>query len=179
MADITARFRLDISGVDAALARIAAGTLAVQGAFAAANAALAPLAGAFNAVKESLDLGGQLSDISAQTGIAVDDLVVLRQAFQNAGVGADGVGPAINRLQKALGAGNQFVNPQVGETPCRPGDRFLICTDGVTDALYNDQLPEVLAECPKGTPPALHLVGEAIERSGRDNTTAVIIAVEA
>jgi len=87
--------------------------------------------------------------------------------------------PAKNRLQKALGAGNQFVNPQVGETPCRLGDRFLICTDGVTDALYNDQLPEVLAECPKGTPPALHLVGEAIERSGRDNTTAVIIAVEA
>ena len=85
--------------------------------------------------------------------------------------------PAKNRLQKALGAGNQFVNPQVGETPCRPGDRFLICTDGVTDALYNDQLPEVLAECPKGTPPALHLVGEAIERSGRDNTTAVIVTV--
>jgi serine/threonine protein phosphatase PrpC len=85
--------------------------------------------------------------------------------------------PAKNRLQKALGAGNQFVNPQVGETPCRPGDRFLICTDGVTDALYNDQLPEVLAECPKGTLPALHLVGEAIERSGRDNTTAVIVTV--
>jgi protein phosphatase len=85
--------------------------------------------------------------------------------------------PAKNRLQKALGAGNQFVNPQVGETSCRPGDRFLICTDGVTDALYNDQLPEVLAECPKGTHPALHLVGEAIERSGRDNTTAVIVTV--
>ena len=111
MADITARFRLDISGVDAALARIAAGTLAVQGAFAAANAALAPLAGAFNAVKESLDLGGQLSDISAQTGIAVDDLVVLRQAFQNAGVGADGVGPAINRMQKALAGINEEGEP--------------------------------------------------------------------
>ena len=111
MADITARFRLDISGVDAALARIAAGTLAVQGAFAAANAALTPLAGAFNAVKASLDLGGQLSDISAQTGIAVGDLVVLRQAFQNAGVGADGVGPAINRLQKALAGINEDGEP--------------------------------------------------------------------
>jgi hypothetical protein len=58
-----------------------------------------------------------------------------------------------------------------------PGAAFVLCTDGVTDALYNDQLPEVLAECPKGTPPALHLVGEAIERSGRDNTTAVIVTV--
>ncbi|MBU6181821.1 MAG: hypothetical protein KGR46_03295 [Verrucomicrobia bacterium] len=111
MADITARFRLDVSGVDAALARVAAGTLAVQGAFAAANAAIAPLAGAFNAVKASLDLGGQLSDVSAQTGIAVGDLVVLRQAFQNAGVGADAVGPAINRLQKALAGINEDGEP--------------------------------------------------------------------
>jgi hypothetical protein len=111
VADITARFRLDVSGVDAALARIAAGTIAVQGAFAAASAALAPLAGAFNAVKASLDLGGKLSDISAQTGIAVGDLVVLRQAFANAGVGADGVGPAINRLQKALAGINEDGEP--------------------------------------------------------------------
>ena len=102
MADITARFRIDISGVDAALARVAAATLAVQGTFAAANAALAPFQQAFGAIKDSLDLGGRLSDVSAQTGIAVSDLVVLRQAFDNAGVGADGVGPAINRMQKAL-----------------------------------------------------------------------------
>ncbi len=111
MADITARFRLDISGIDAALTRVAAATLAAQGAFAAANAALAPLQGAFSAVKESLDLGGRLSDVSAQTGIAVGDLVVLRQAFTNAGLGADAVGPAINRLQKALGGINEDGEP--------------------------------------------------------------------
>ncbi len=102
MADITARFRIDVAGVDAALARVAAATIAVQGAFAAANAALAPFQQAFGAIKDSLDLGGRLSDVSAQTGIAVGDLVVLRQAFDNAGIGADAVGPAINRMQKAL-----------------------------------------------------------------------------
>ena len=111
MADITARFRLDISGIDAALARVAVATISVQGAFAAANAALAPFQAAFSAVKDSLDLGGHLSDVSAQTGIAVSDLVVLRQAFENAGVGADGVGPAINRLQKALGGVNEDGEP--------------------------------------------------------------------
>jgi len=107
VADITARFRLDISGIDAALTRVAAATLAAQGAFAAANAALAPFQGAFSAIKDSLDLGGRLSDVSAQTGIAVGDLVVLRQAFTNAGLGADAVGPAINRLQKALSGINE------------------------------------------------------------------------
>jgi serine/threonine protein phosphatase PrpC len=86
--------------------------------------------------------------------------------------------PAKNRLQKALGAGNQFVNPQVGEISCKRGDRFLLCTDGVTDAIYNDQLSGILAACPKGTSPAQHLVRVAIERSGRDNTTAMIITVD-
>lgn len=86
--------------------------------------------------------------------------------------------PAKNRLQKALGAGNQFVNPQVGEVPCAKGDRFLICTDGVTDALLDHRLLEILDDCPKRTPPAVHLVKEAIACSGRDNTTAMIISVE-
>lgn len=86
--------------------------------------------------------------------------------------------PAKNRLQKALGAGNQFVDPQVGEIPCKRGDLFLLCTDGVTDSLYSDQIPEILADCPKGTSLAQHLVLVAIERSGRDNTTAMIITVE-
>ncbi len=85
--------------------------------------------------------------------------------------------PAKNRLQKALGAGNQFVDPQIGEVPCKQGDRFLICSDGITDALSNGTLPEFLSECPKGISPAEHLVHEAIARSGKDNSTAVIVSI--
>jgi len=86
--------------------------------------------------------------------------------------------PAKNRLQKVLGAGNQFVNPQVGEISCIPGDRFLICSDGVTDALMDTRIREILSECPKGVAAANHLVEEAIRCSGKDNTTAVIVTVE-
>jgi serine/threonine protein phosphatase PrpC len=85
--------------------------------------------------------------------------------------------PAKNRLQKALGAGNQFVEPQVGEVACGPGDRFLICTDGVTDALFSNRIGEVLSRCAKGKSPARHLVDEAISLSGKDNTTALLVAV--
>lgn len=85
--------------------------------------------------------------------------------------------PAKNRLQKALGAGNQFVNPQIGEIACRPGDRFLICSDGVTDGLSDQRIVEVLKECPKHRTPAEHLVAEAVESSGKDNATAVILVV--
>lgn len=84
--------------------------------------------------------------------------------------------PRRNVLQAALGAGHQFVNPQVGAVGFEPGDRFLLCTDGVTDALYNDQLPGLLDD---GANAAEHLVSEAVSRSGRDNSTALIVRASA
>ena len=88
--------------------------------------------------------------------------------------------PQRNRLQKALGADNQFVDPQVGAVGYEPGDIFLLCSDGVTEGLYDDQILERLrtpdtAEALKT--PAHRLVDAAIERSGRDNTTALVIEV--
>lgn len=53
-------------------------------------------------VKSALDLGGELNDLAARTGITAGKLMVLRQAFLNSGMSADQVGPAVNRLQKAL-----------------------------------------------------------------------------
>ena len=85
--------------------------------------------------------------------------------------------PAKNRLQKALGADNQFVNPQVGEVSCAPGDRFLICSDGVTDGLSDQRIAEALDAHPKNLTAAQHLVAEAVKNSGKDNATALIVAV--
>jgi serine/threonine protein phosphatase PrpC len=81
-------------------------------------------------------------------------------------------------LQKALGAGHQFVDPQVGAVGCEPGDRFLLCTDGVTDGLFDQALAELVLEPPRGTEhldPAQRLVQTAVAQSGRDNTTAVVV----
>ncbi len=82
--------------------------------------------------------------------------------------------PRRNVLQAALGAGHMFVNPQVGSVGFEAGDRFLLCTDGITDGFFNDQLPGVLAE---GHQAASHLVSEAVRRSGRDNATAMLVEV--
>lgn len=54
-----------------------------------------------------LDLGGELSDLSAATGEAKGELLVLEQAFQNAGKGAQDVGPFIAKLHKAIGGINE------------------------------------------------------------------------
>jgi len=85
--------------------------------------------------------------------------------------------PRRHLLQKSLGAGHQFVTPQVGAVGCSPGDRFLICSDGVTDGVYDEQFLGILSENSGALSPAQHLVIEAIERSGRDNTTAVVVTI--
>lgn len=85
--------------------------------------------------------------------------------------------PRRHLLQKALGAGHQFATPQLGSVGTLPGDRFLLCTDGVTDGVYDEQLEGLLAGNPKKHSLAQHLVTEAVERSGRDNTTAVMVTI--
>lgn len=86
--------------------------------------------------------------------------------------------PGRSSLQKALGAGNQFVDPQVGTVIYEPGDRFLLCTDGLVDGFYEAQLVDFLRDpaLPRANP-APPLVAAAVQASGRDNTTALLIEV--
>ena len=86
--------------------------------------------------------------------------------------------PRRSVLQKALGAGNQFVDPQVGAVAYEPGDRFLLCTDGLIDGLHDERLAEIVLHPPQGgeiPSPAYRLVEAAVENSGRDNTTAMVV----
>ena len=85
--------------------------------------------------------------------------------------------PRRTALQKALGAGNQFVEPQMGSVGYEPGDMFLLCTDGLVEGLYDSQLLELLRapECAGWDDAARRLVRRAVEISGRDNTTALVI----
>ena len=88
--------------------------------------------------------------------------------------------PMRNALQQALGARHQFIDPQIGSVSHHPGDRFLICSDGVIDGLWDRQLEELIREpaADRATQTAAQrLVEEAVQASGRDNATAVVIEV--
>jgi PPM family protein phosphatase len=88
--------------------------------------------------------------------------------------------PRRNVLQRALGGGNQFVDPQVGAAACERGDIFLLCTDGLVEGLFDNQLAELLRKSQsskKFSNPAQLLVETAVKNSGSDNTTALVIQV--
>ncbi len=88
--------------------------------------------------------------------------------------------PRRNVLQKALGGSNQFVDPQVGAVGYEPGDIFLLCSDGLSEGLYDHRILERLRsgssrEGPAN--PAQELVEASLVQDGRDNTTALVIEV--
>ena len=88
--------------------------------------------------------------------------------------------PRRNVLQKALGGGNQFVDPQIGAVPYAVGDQFLLCSDGLVDGMYDAHLMDLIgsrdgARTEVGL--GRQLVETAVAASGRDNTTALVIEV--
>jgi protein phosphatase len=86
--------------------------------------------------------------------------------------------PRRNALQQALGAGNQFVEPHVGAVAHHPGDRFLICSDGLIEGMWDRRIEEIVrSSAPDGPSIAKALVDEAVQNSGRDNTTALIVEI--
>jgi PPM family protein phosphatase len=81
--------------------------------------------------------------------------------------------PGRNRLQKALGGGQQYIEPQVGVVRFEPRDRFLICSDGVVDGLWNRGIEEAVRAGLDGQ----QIVKLALDEGSRDNVTAMVISV--
>ncbi len=70
------------------------------------------------------------------------------------------------------------MEPQVGVVTIEPGDKFMICSDGVVDGLFYSQIEDILRSASSdGLTPAQKLVAKAVMHSGRDNTTAVAVQV--
>jgi serine/threonine protein phosphatase PrpC len=86
--------------------------------------------------------------------------------------------PMRNALHQSLGAEHQFIEPQCGAIPYSPGDRFLLCSDGLIEGLWDYHLDEIVRA---GDTPhaAQRLVDAALERAGRDNITAVVVEAAA
>jgi protein phosphatase len=116
-----------------------------------------------------LPAGGQLRQISEDHShvghLYREGLINERQARMH---------PRRNVLNRALGSGQQFVDPQVHSVPIEPGDRILICSDGITDGVWRHAVESSLRD---GIT-APELVKLALDEGSKDNCTAVIVTVE-
>ena len=62
-------------------------------------------------------------------------------------------------------------------TEVQPNDVLLLCTDGLTDLVWNDEILEVVRTRPTLKEASRALVNLANERGGHDNTTVILIGV--
>jgi serine/threonine protein phosphatase PrpC len=83
-----------------------------------------------------------------------------------------------NILLRALGR-EPDVEVELTEIPIAAGDRVLLCTDGLTRTVRDEELAAALALFP-GNPQGVcdHLIAAANDNGGPDNITVVVIEVE-
>ncbi|MCS7161064.1 MAG: protein phosphatase 2C domain-containing protein [Gemmatales bacterium] len=83
-----------------------------------------------------------------------------------------------NRLWKYLGTPEVGEGPEVKLVYLRPGDRFLLCTDGLTGVVDDAKLCEVVSQAADPQCCAEELVRLALDCDSKDNVSCVTIFVE-
>ena len=76
--------------------------------------------------------------------------------------------------EKALGLGAGDLDPNVQRLRLESGDRVLLCTDGLTETLSDDELRDVIVATESPAMTCKQLVALAVERGAPDNVTAVL-----
>jgi serine/threonine protein phosphatase PrpC len=81
-------------------------------------------------------------------------------------------------ITRALGTDRE-VDPDIKEITVTAGDRIVLCSDGLTGMVTDEQIAELLAEAEPPQATAEALVKAALEAGGEDNVTVVVVDIEA
>lgn len=116
--------------------------------------------------------GAKLEQIS-------DDHTWIARAIQTGVVNADEAKshPWRHMLLQCLGR-EDVKSISAKEIEWQPGDRFLICSDGLTEELSDDRIAHHLKSIRNCQQSAQALIESAKQRGGRDNITVIIVTNE-
>lgn len=70
-----------------------------------------------------------------------------------------------------------LIEPSIKTVPCNPGDRFLLCSDGVTDMVDLNEVAAIIS-MPDLDTAATALLEKALANGGVDNTTLILCEVQ-
>ncbi|MBU6396583.1 MAG: serine/threonine-protein phosphatase [Rhodospirillales bacterium] len=84
--------------------------------------------------------------------------------------------PHANVITRAVGADDETLELDKVIGQIQPGDRFLLCSDGLSKTLSEQEIQGLLG-VPDGVPPTELLIAAALARRVNDNVTAVVVEV--
>ena len=83
-----------------------------------------------------------------------------------------------NVLYRYLGTRDGAAGTDAREINPRPGDRFVLCSDGVTDGIDNDDIARLLSAPADPQEIAQSIVDAALDGGSRDNISCVVLIVD-
>ncbi len=83
------------------------------------------------------------------------------------------------RLSQYIGISpdEMIIEPYIAKKKLCLGDQYLICSDGLTDMVPDDEIYRIMKENPLAENCAEHLIGAALEHGGRDNVTVIVVKI--
>lgn len=107
-----------------------------------------------------------------------EDQTLLQQQLKSGAVRPEDANkvPFGNTLLQAIGYRSE-VAPDVFWLDIQPGDQFLLCSDGLSNYLIEDEIVTVFSKA-RGEQIVPRLIDCANARGGRDNITAVVVEIE-
>jgi len=82
--------------------------------------------------------------------------------------------PARGQVTRSVGMEGEPL-PEVRHVELRPADRLLLCTDGLTGLLSDDEILQILQSESEPEAACRHLIDAANQAGGKDNVTAVVL----
>lgn len=101
----------------------------------------------------------------------------LAQQLIDDGIPADAVQRFKHLLTDSFGGADEKVNMKIYPCELQPGDRLLLCTDGLHDMVDDAQIAQLLAEQPETQAACDALLARALDAGGQDNITLILCDV--
>jgi protein phosphatase len=108
-----------------------------------------------------------------ELSLVTSDHTVAEQRVRAGFDKVEDLGPEDDALLRAIGTEDQ-VQVDIIRVPCLPGDRFLLCSDGLTLHVGPREIREIL-DATHGKAATDACVWTALERGGEDNVTALVV----
>lgn len=70
-----------------------------------------------------------------------------------------------------------LIEPYIAKGELKHGDKYLLCSDGLTDMLTNLEIDEIMSSMESTEGCVQKLIDSALEKGGKDNVTAIVCRV--